>query len=294
MKKLLMIINPVAGRKSIQHMIPQIVRIFMDAGYLCTVMVTAEAGEATQLVQKYSVGFDLLVVAGGDGTLNEAVAGLMCCNRKIPLGYIPCGSTNEFAAAHGIPTGIPAAAKAIAAGKLRMCDIGLFGSQVFCGTAIFGAFSWMGYTTDQDMKNIFGMGAYVMDGAHDLSRIEPIHLRLHTADHTYEDDYVFGAISNAETLAGILHYPSGFVETNDGKLEALLIRKPQSLADWQQLLRCIRLRDLEHCSFVDILKSDSYKVEIPEGAIWSLDGESSGTQTCTKVSVLSGLLQLKM
>ena len=172
-KKCLLIVNPVAGRKSIQKNIPQIIRLFMDAGYLVTTAVTAAKGEAEVLTREYAASHDLIVAAGGDGTLNEVVAGLAHAGVTVPVGYIPCGSTNEFATAQHIPTDLLAAARAAANGGVRALDLGKFGDHVFCGSAIFGSFSWMAYTTDQELKNRLGMGAYVLDGAFDPSMLKP-------------------------------------------------------------------------------------------------------------------------
>ena len=292
-KKCLLIVNPVAGRKSIQKNIPQIVRLFMDAGFLVTTMVTAAKGEAEALAREYAASHDLIVAAGGDGTLNEAVAGLVRAGITVPVGYIPCGSTNEFAAAQQLPTDSLAAAWAIASGNVRSLDLGKFGDRVFCGSAIFGAFSWMAYTTDQELKNRLGMGVYVLDGAFDSSMLKPWHMKITIGGVPYEDEYIFGAISNAESLAGILYYPEGFVALDDGLLEVLLIRMPKNFAEWQQVLHSVYTRELGACSLIELAQASSVWVDNPDGLLWSLDGESSGAFRTAHVSVLPGALKLK-
>lgn len=292
-KKLLLILNPVAGRKGIQKVVPQIVRIFMNAGYLVTTMVTAEKGEAGSFVRQFGGDHELIVAAGGDGTLNEVVSGLLAEKLTVPVGYIPCGSTNVFAEAHGISSDMLAAAGAIAQGGLREVDLGSFGEQLFASTATFGAFTWMAYTTDQELKNHLGFGAYVLDGAHDLSRLKPWHVRITMNGERFEDDYIFGAISNTPSLAGVLQYPQGLVDMEDGRLEVLLIRSPQSMTDWQKLLRSIRLRDYDASPLIEIGQAESILVENPEGLIWALDGESSGEFQTAQISVLNRALKLK-
>ena len=292
-KKCLLIVNPVAGRKSIQKNIPQIVRLFMDAGYLVTTAVTAAKGEAEALTREYAASHDLVVAAGGDGTLNEVVAGLTRAGITVPVGYIPCGSTNEFATAQHIPTDILAAARAIADGNVRSLDLGKFGDHVFCGSAIFGAFSWMAYTTDQELKNRLGMGAYVLDGALDPAMLKPWHMKITIGGVPHEDEYIFGAISNAESLAGILRYPEGLVSLNDGLLEVLLIRMPRNLAEWQQVLHSIYAREIDSCPLVELAQANSIWVDNPDGLLWSLDGESSGVFRTAHISVLPGALNLK-
>ncbi len=292
-KKCLLIVNPVAGRKSIQKYIPQIVRVFMDAGYLVTTTVTAAKGEAEVLTREYAVSHDLIVAAGGDGTLNEVVAGLALAGISLPVGYIPCGSTNEFATAQHIPTDILAAARVIADGNVRSLDLGKFGDHVFCGSAIFGAFSWMAYTTDQELKNRLGMGAYVLDGALDPAMLKPWHMKITIGGVPHEDEYIFGAISNAESLAGILRYPEGLVSLNDGLLEVLLIRMPKNHAEWQLVLRSIYAREIDTCPLIELTQANSVWVDNPDGLLWSLDGESSGVFRTAHISVLPGALNLK-
>ncbi len=274
-------------------MIPQIVRIFMDAGYLVTTMVTAEKGEAEIFAKTHAREHELVVAAGGDGTLNEVVSGLVAGKLSIPLGYIPCGSTNVFAEAHGLPTDMLAAARAIAYGTVREVDIGRFGEQVFAGSATFGAFTWMAYTTDQELKNYLGMGAYVLDGAFDLSRLRPWHVKLTLDGVPHEGDYLFGAISNTRSLAGILQYPADLVDLNDGKLEVFLIKMPRDLTDWQKLLHSIRFKDYSDCPLIEIRQAQEFRVDNPEGLIWSLDGVNSGELKAASVTVLHSALSLK-
>ena len=292
-KKCLLIVNPVAGRKSIQKNIPQIVRIFMDAGYLVTTTVTAAKGEAEMLAREYAASHDLIVAAGGDGTLNEVVDGLAHAGITVPVGYIPCGSTNEFATAQQLPTDSLAAARAIANGGVRSLDLGKFGDHVFCGTSVFGAFSWMSYTTDQELKNRLGMGAYVLDGVHDLSRLRPYHVTVTTNGVPLEGEYLFGAVSNAPSLAGIFQYPNSLVKLDDGLLEVLLIRMPRNLTDWQQLLRSIHLREYQACPLIEIQQAADIWIDNPPDLEWSLDGERSGPFRTAHISPMTGFLQLK-
>ena len=159
-KRALLLINPVSGKKAILRHLGQVIRIFTDVGYLVTVMVTAEAGEAERLTKTYAADFDLVVCAGGDGTLNETVCGLASADLRVPLGYIPCGSTNDFAVSHGLSDDIPLAAHQAATGRVRAYDIGRFGERCFTYVAAFGAFSSVSYSTDQTLKNVFGHAAY--------------------------------------------------------------------------------------------------------------------------------------
>ena len=150
-KSAMLIINPVSGKKLVLRYIPDIIRRLMDAGYMVSTFITSRRGEATEFVQSYGAGQQLICCTGGDGTLNEVLTGLARENLDVPLGYIPCGSTNDFANSHKLSTDIPTAAARIADGKRQRYDIGRFGEHFFSYVAAFGAFSWLSYTTDQKM-----------------------------------------------------------------------------------------------------------------------------------------------
>ena len=274
-KRALLIINPVAGRKAVNTQIAPIIRIFMEAGYLVTTMITARRGEASIFARQYAKGYDLLVCAGGDGTLHEVINGLANAEIRIPLGYIPCGTTNDFAASHGISADILKAARQAAYGKESVYDIGCFENQYFSYVALFSAFSWMAYTTDQDLKNRIGYTAYLLDAAKDLNRNLPHHLRVTANGVTYEDDYIFGAVSNAKKLAGIIELPEGLVDTNDGRLEVFLVKAPKSLLDWDTILRGVVARDFSS-PFFELTQAEEIWIDNELGLTWSLDGECSG------------------
>ena len=238
-------------------------------------MITAHRGEASIFARQYAKGYDLLVCAGGDGTLNEVINGLADAEIRIPLGYIPCGTTNDFAASHGISAVILKAARQAAYGKETVYDIGCFENQYFSYVALFGAFSWMAYTTDQDLKNRIGYTAYLLDAAKDLNRNQPHHLRVTANGVTYEDDYIFGAVSNAKKLAGIIELPEGLVDTNDGRLEVFLVKAPKSLLDWDTILRGVVARDFSS-PFFELTQAEEIWIDNEPGLTWSLDGECSG------------------
>ena len=207
--------------------------------------------------------------------MHEVINGLANAEIRIPLGYIPCGTTNDFAASHGISADILKAARQAAYGKETVYDIGCFENQYFSYVALFGAFSWMAYTTDQDLKNRIGYTAYLLDAAKDLNRNLPHHLRVTANGVTYEDDYIFGAVSNAKKLAGIIELPEGLVDTNDGRLEVFLVKAPKSLLDWDTILRGVVARDFSS-PFFELTQAEEIWIDNELGLTWSLDGECSG------------------
>ena len=174
LKPALLIINPVSGKRMVLRNVAQIIRVLMDAGYKVTTMITGKKGDGTAFAASFGRDYQLVCCTGGDGTLNEVIHGLATANIDVPLGYIPCGSTNDFAASHGLSTDIIEAAEHIASGYSTRYDIGCFGGRHFTYVAAFGAFSWLSYTTDQNMKNVLGHTAYILDAIKDLYKIKPL------------------------------------------------------------------------------------------------------------------------
>ena len=290
-KKVLLIINPVAGKQTIQPHIAEVIRIFMDAGYITTSMVTSSHGEATELTARYGKDFDLIVCAGGDGTLHEVLQGLGDASIDIPLGYIPCGTTNDFAHSYGLATDIAEAARNIVSGRSRRCDVGRYGSHYFTYLASFGAFTWMGYSTDQARKNKYGQRAYVFDAVKEHSRLKPIHMKLTLNGVPYEDDYIFGAVANTSSIVGIIELPEGMVDPYDGKFEVVLIKAPKTVRELETIVHSVLTQDYS-CPLIQISQAKDIWVDNPKEFTWSLDGESSGVKSSVHITPVHGFMTL--
>ena len=291
-KKALLIVNPVSGRKTVQRYLAQIVRCLMDKGYLVTTAVTAARGEARELSARLGPHVQLLVCAGGDGTLNECVSGLADADAQTPVGYIPCGSTNDFAATHGLSMDILTAAKNVAEGRQRRFDLGCFGERYFMHLALFGAFTWMAYSTDQEQKNVLGYGAYVLDALKDLKKVKPIRLRLISEHKILEGEYLFGAISTDRHVAGIFELPEEQIEPDDGRLAAVLLRAPKNVLEWDALAHCLLNGDTS-APVLDVVTGECFRVESEELTEWSLDGESSGLCPGAQIQTVPSFLTLQ-
>lgn len=291
-KRALLLINPVSGRKAILRHIPEVVRIFMDAGYLVTVMVTAERREAETLAKTYGQDFDLVVCAGGDGTMNETISGLAAGNVRVPLGYIPCGSTNDFAVSHGLSEDIPTAAHEAATGHVRIYDIGRFGDRYFTYVAAFGAFSSVSYNTDQNLKNRFGHAAYLMGGLWDLLQLKPTQLKLTADGAVYEGDFLLGAVCNTTSIGGTIELPESLVDPADGLLELLLVRMPETLVEMDDIVRGLLTQDYSS-PLLELLRVKDITVETEEPLEWSLDGEASGAYKNVHICALSDFFLLQ-
>lgn len=293
LQRMLLIINPVSGRRTALRFLPDIIRTFTVSGYDVSVFPTGAGGEAEKYAKLYAGNFDLVVCIGGDGTLNEVVTGLSRGGHDIPLGYIPSGSTNDFAACHGIPTDMLRAARLIASGESKKIDLGKFGDRYFTYVAAFGAFSWLSYTTPQNLKNVFGHSAYILDAVKDLPKVKAHHLKFIADDFTFEGSYIFGAVCNSTSVAGTIMLPGNIVDTGDGVFEVLLVHEPDTLIDFQNILIGILNQDYSS-PFLDFFRTSSLKIEAPADLEWSLDGERGEGHSCIDIINLHQRLSLKI
>ena len=272
LKKMMLIINPVSGRRTSLRFLPDIIRIFYENRYAVTVFSTGKAGDATEYAKIYANEFDIIVCIGGDGTLNETITGIVESGCDIPLGYIPSGSTNDFASCHGISSDMLTAALNIATGKPKSVDLGKIGNHYFTYVAAFGAFSWLSYTTPQNLKNRLGHSAYLLDAVKDLPKIKSHHLKFDVGDFVCEGDYIFGAVCNSTSVAGTISLPEDIVDTSDGRFEVLLVHEPQTIIDFQNIVHGVLTQDYSS-PFLDFFQASSLKIEAPSELEWSLDGE---------------------
>ncbi len=291
-KSAMLIINPVSGKKLVLRYIPDIIRKLMDAGYIVSTFITSRRGEATEFVQRYGAGQQLICCTGGDGTLNEVLTGLARENLDVPLGYIPCGSTNDFASSHKLSTDIPTAAARIAEGRHQRYDIGRFGGHFFSYVAAFGAFSWLSYTTDQKMKNALGHTAYILDAIKDVYKIKPEHVRITANGVTYEDDYIFGAVCNSTSVAGTIELPGDIVDTADGLFEVLLVKMPETIFDLNSIITAILNQDYTN-PFITFFQAASIDIDNAPDLYWALDGECSGGYEHIHIEPMRSFLDLQ-
>ena len=231
MKKALIIINPAAGTRQANAVFVEILSVFRRHGYLPSVITTEKRGDATELAEQYASDYDMIVAIGGDGTFNEVVDGLLHIGSDLPVGYIPAGSTNDFGSSLGIPKNLLMAARDIVTGVPANLDIGRFNDRYFSYVASFGAFTQTSYSAPQDLKNLLGHTAYILEGIQDIPSIRPYSLRLKNEVGIYGNEYIFGAICNSTSMGGIITLDPKLVDMNDGKLEVLLIRSPKNVLE---------------------------------------------------------------
>ncbi len=277
MKNLLLIVNPHSGRAKIGPALMGVVKIFSSADYEVTVYPTKARLDATRKVETLKTGdYDLIVVCGGDGTLNEAITGLMRAKVDTPIGYIPAGTLNEWSSGLGISRTIRQAAKDIVTGREITLDIGKFGGSYFTYTASFGAFTSASYSANQEIKNVLGQAAYFFEGVKALGNIKPIPLKFEANGKVYEGDYLFGAISNSMSVGGIVKFSDSVVKLNDGLFEVLLIKNPSNILKLQPMVDGIIKHDLDR-EGMEFFHTDKIIVSGCGGLDWTLDGEHAAS-----------------
>lgn len=291
MKKLLFVLNPLAGTKKAGKYLAEIVATFNRAGYDVTVHVTAQQGDCITVVRRLAGDMDLVVCCGGDGTFNETVTGNLQSGCPVPVGYIPAGSTNDFARSLQLETDFVKAAERIAAGNAYSYDIGQFGSRYFTYVASFGAFTRTSYATPQNLKNVLGHAAYLLEGIQELGQIKPVHVKMQLDGEELEDDFLFGAVCNSTSVAGILTLNPQHVDMSDGLFEILLIRPPKDLVE---LSRCIQALTKQTYDSPMITFRSARQVQIQsEGELpWSLDGEREDGSRQVQIRNLHKAIQL--
>lgn len=292
MKTLLFIYNAHAGKGRVCSKLAAIQDTFTKAGWLVTVHPTQGPGDATAAATDLGGSFDRIVCCGGDGTLHEVVAGVLKLSRRPEVGYIPAGTTNDFARNLSFPRGIEAVARVAAEGVPRAVDIGRFNQRSFIYVAAFGAFTEVSYDTPQQFKSAFGHLAYVMEGAARLGSIKPYHL---TAEHdggVLEGDFIYGMVSNTVSVGGFQGMPADKVKLDDGLFETLLIRQPQNGNQLQNILRALVQGNFEDNDTVAAFHTSRLKVTCAQPLPWTLDGEFGGDPEVAEIENLTHAVRI--
>lgn len=274
-KKLLFIFNPCSGKGQIKNKLMNVIDIMVKAGYEVTVHSTQDREDAKRKVEEEAANYDLVICSGGDGTLDEAVTGMMQSEKKVPLGYIPAGSTNDFANSLKIPKDIVKAAHVAVEGRKFPVDVGYFNGDSFIYIAAFGLFTDVSYQTSQELKNVLGHAAYILEGAKRLHNIPSYKMRVEYDGNVIEDEFAYGMITNSVSVGGFKKLTGKNVLLDDGLFEVTLIRMPRNPVEWNEILGCLaNLKD--DSDLIYTFKTDCVKF-LPEDVIpWTLDGEFGG------------------
>ncbi len=281
MKRIYFIFNLVAGKAVINDMLGDIIDAFTKAGYEVTARPTQDSGDAVQAAT-YACegGFEFIVCAGGDGTLSQCLTGVMRSERRIPIGYIPAGSTNDYAKGLGIPKGIMESVKWIIEGTPMPCDVGGFNDNYFTYIAAFGAFTNITYETSQQVKNIFGHAAYIVSGLMHLTSIRSKHMRIEYGSTVLEDDFIFGMVTNSSSVAGLLSLNDFLLD--DGQFEVTLIKKPANPVQLQKIIHSLlNIGEELDKDYIKFFRTDkiTFTAMGDDPITWTCDGEYGGDST---------------
>jgi len=276
MKKVLFIYNPKAGKAEIASHLSDIVDIISRNGYEITIYPTKCQGDGEVRSKERVDGYDRIICSGGDGTLDEIVTGVMESGTKLPIGYIPAGSTNDFGRSLGIPKDMKMAAMVASKDNLFKCDIGKFNDRYFVYVAAFGLFTDVTYETDQSLKNIFGYAAYLAEAVKRLQTIKAIPLTIKYDDQVIQDNFLVGMISNSNSVGGFSALTGPDVELDDGLFEVLLIREPDNILEFNTIAPAILDRKIKS-DCVYTFRCSSIFIQSDEPISWTLDGEYGGT-----------------
>lgn len=292
MRKMIFLFNPRSGREMIRNHLMEILDCFCKAGYFPSVYVTQGNDDASRIAKEYGGNAELFVVSGGDGTLNQCVSGLMqIAEEKRPvLGYLPAGSTNDFARSLKIPGDFAQAAEAAVSGEICGVDIGKFGeSQNFVYIAAFGAFTEVSYTTPQDIKNVLGHQAYILEAVKHLANLKSHKMKIEWEEGYIEDEFIFGMVTNTTSVGGFKGLVPRDVEFDDGLFEALFIKTPKTPADLSNIVSYMFLKEEEN-SYVFRFRTAKLTVAADAEVPWVLDGEFGGdVKTVTIVNIHNAL-----
>lgn len=274
-KRLLFVFNPHSGKAQIKNQLLDIVDAMVKAGYEVTIYPTQAPGDAIHKVEEEAGDYDMVVCSGGDGTLDEVVTGMMRREKPIPLGYIPAGSTNDFATSLGIPKDMVRAAEAAVSGKPFLCDVGSFNRDFFVYVAAFGLFTEVSYKTSQEWKNVLGHAAYILEGAKCLHDIPSYLIQVEYDNIRLQDEFIYGMISNSTSVGGFKGMTGKDVLLDDGVFEVTLIKKPRNPIELNEIIASL-INLVDDTDMVYSFKTDEVKFTAKNEIPWTLDGEFGG------------------
>lgn len=275
-KKLLFLYHAESGKGKIKNKLSDIINLFVSAGYTVTVRPTQARCDAREYIYEHAEEYDRIVCSGGDGTLDEVVNGLVKGNHNIPIGYIPTGSTNDFASGLGISKNPLKAAKDILYGNIFRCDMGLFCERPFIYVAAFGIWTEVSYETDQKFKNMFGHMAYVLEGIKSIGNIRSYNMQVIAGDKIIKDEFIYGMVSNCKTIGGYKLFPKGDVILDDGEFEVFLVKSPRNPSELNDLITSLLAQEMDPEYFY-YFKASEIEFQAEDEIAWTLDGENGGT-----------------
>lgn len=291
MKRMLFIMNSHAGQRKANKHLSDILTVFNQAGFEVQIHMTAGTGDASRIAEEKAGNVDIVVCCGGDGTFNETISGIYLSGTDTPVGYIPAGSTNDFAASLHLSMDPVQAARDIVSGVPVRFDLGRFNDRIFTYVASFGAFTRVSYATPQSLKNALGHTAYLLGGIQEISQIRNEHLRLEIDGEIIEDDFIFGAVCNSTSLGGLLTLNPKQVDMRDGRFEIMLVRMPKNLLEVSECIQAFQ-NQTYNCAMTTFRTASHIRIWPKPDLPWTLDGERADGSSMIDVENMHLAFQL--
>ena len=292
-KKLFFIHNPHAGKENIKGKLYGIIQAMSDAGYAITIYPTRAPQDAIEQIRNLPDDYDLVVCSGGDGTLDEVMTGMMHRKHKIPVGYIPAGSCNDFARSLQIPNNMDRAAEIAVRGVNYAIDVGSLNERNFIYVAAFGIFTDVSYTTKQEVKNVLGHMAYVLEGMKQLMNVKSYQLKVTSDEASFEGDFLFGMITNSKSVGGFKSIVGKNVIFDDGVFEMTFITRPKNPMELQEILAALLIEQID-TKYMYSFRSSRVVIESEEPVPWTLDGEFGGEHTHVEITNNQRAVEIRM
>ena len=296
MKKLLFVYNPRAGKEMLKSRLSDVLDIFVKAGYEVTVHPTQAYRDAYYQIKEYEVGkYNLIACSGGDGTIDEVATGMMKRREMgkdvVPVGYIPAGTTNDFAKSLHIPRKPLAAADNAVKGVPFPCDIGKFNDSVFVYIAAFGIFTDVSYETDQAVKNVLGHMAYILEGAKRIFNIPSYKIKVEHDGEVIEDEFIFGMVTNSRSVGGFSNMVGKNIVFDDGLFEVTLIKTPKNPIALQEIIAALLIEQVD-TKHMYTFKTKKITFDSVEEIPWTLDGEFGGEQDYVEIENVQKAMEI--
>ena len=292
-KQMLFVYNPRAGKAQIRSNLLDIIDTFVKAGYEVTAYPTQAPGDAVKAVQERRAGYDMVVCSGGDGTLDEVVTGMMKSEERLPIGYVPAGSTNDFANSLKIPKNMLQAADVVVNGRTFACDVGKFNYNIFIYVAAFGIFTDVSYGTPQDTKNVLGHAAYLIEGVKRLPAVRSYPLKITCNGEVIEGEFLYGMVTNSHSVGGFRGITGQNVALDDGLFEVTLIRKPTNPLDLNNIIRALVDKRVKS-EYIYTFTTEKLRVEPEDPVAWTLDGEFGGEHCAVTIESWHQALEIRV
>ncbi|MBQ9303605.1 diacylglycerol kinase family protein [Butyrivibrio sp.] len=288
-KRALILINKTSGTGRAASETLEIATALAQKGYEPIVYPILPGSNLTseEIIPQYDGKVDMIMCSGGDGTLNHVMNAIMHMKKKPLLSYVPSGSTNDFAKGLGIPSSKAKAIEVVSKGMPYTYDVGRMNDKYFNYVAAFGAFSKVSYATDQDLKNVLGYAAYVISAIAELPQNigYSCHMKIEADDLYEEGDFIFGAISNSASVAGMTLFADSDIKQDDGFMELLLIKTPKNLAEFNAVITALATKEPDN-PYIIYKQVKSAKFVSDDETEWTLDGEFGGAFKETEIEVV--------